>query len=223
MERFLGWITATMLIVILSIGAPKSLDGIFNDSANESIALNETGEAGSASAAVVSEPFLGQIIMFAGTFAPNGWAKCDGQLLPISQHTALFSILGTTYGGDGEVTFALPDLRGRVPIHAGNGPGLPNHPLGQKSGNDVTTLSVANLPVHNHPISPAAMMGGGDETNPPGGYLSSATEDLYSDSHTATMGEYPSGNTGSGQSFSNMPPYNTVNYIIALVGIYPSF
>ena len=99
-----------------------------------------------------SEPFIGEIRMFAGNFAPRGWAFCDGQLLPISQNTALFSILGTTYGGDGRTTFGLPDLRGRVPVHAGRGPGLSDIRLGQKGGAETSTLTVANMPNHNHDI-----------------------------------------------------------------------
>ena len=96
------------------------------------------------------EPLLGQIIMFGGNFAPRGWAFCDGQLLPIAQNTALSSILGTTYGGDGRTTFGLPDLRGRVPMGGGHGPGLSPRSLGQKGGNETTTLTVSNLPPHNH-------------------------------------------------------------------------
>ncbi|MFY1113097.1 MAG: tail fiber protein, partial [Methanosarcinaceae archaeon] len=99
-----------------------------------------------------SEPFIGEIRMFAGNFAPRGWAFCDGQLLPISQNTALFSILGTTYGGDGRTTFGLPDLRGRVPVHAGSGPGLSTVRLGDTGGAETVTLSQAQMPSHNHTI-----------------------------------------------------------------------
>jgi len=96
------------------------------------------------------DPFIGEIIMFAGNFAPRGWAFCDGQLLPISQNSALFSILGTTYGGDGRTTFALPDLRGRVPIHAGSGPGLSYRNLGAKEGQEEMSLTVSQIPSHTH-------------------------------------------------------------------------
>lgn len=100
------------------------------------------------------EPYIGEISWFAGNFAPRGWALCDGQLLPIQQHQALFSILGTTYGGDGRTTFALPDMRGRSPIHAGTGPGLSTRHLGERGGLETTTLTVVNLPSHTHTISP---------------------------------------------------------------------
>ncbi|NOT56941.1 MAG: phage tail protein, partial [Deltaproteobacteria bacterium] len=100
----------------------------------------------------MSDPFIGEIIMFGGNFAPRGWAFCNGQLLSIAQNTALFSILGTTYGGDGRTTFALPDLRGRVPVHAGNsqGPGLPPVQLGEMAGSPSVTLTVSQMPMHNH-------------------------------------------------------------------------
>ncbi|MGC4087610.1 MAG: tail fiber protein [Polyangiaceae bacterium] len=101
------------------------------------------------------EPFIGMIIVFAGNFAPRGWALCNGQLLPIAQNTALFSILGTTYGGDGRTTFALPDLRGRVPVHPGQGPGLSNYSLGQVSGTETVTLTTQNLPAHTHTFAPS--------------------------------------------------------------------
>ncbi len=98
------------------------------------------------------DPFIGEIIMFGGNFAPRSWALCDGQLLPINQHSALFSILGTIYGGDGRTTFALPDLRGRAAIHAGHGPGLSDRRLGSRSGTETTTIQIHNLPVHSHTV-----------------------------------------------------------------------
>ncbi|MCP3973971.1 MAG: phage tail protein [bacterium] len=101
-----------------------------------------------------TDPYLGEISWFAGNFAPRGWALCNGQLLQISQNPALFSVLGTTYGGDGRTTFALPDMRGRSPIHMGTGPGLSNRRLGERGGSETTTISVANLPAHTHTISP---------------------------------------------------------------------
>lgn len=170
------------------------------------------------------DPFIGQLIMFGGNFAPRGWALCDGQLLPISSNSALFSILGTTYGGDGRTTFALPDLRGRVPVHAGNGPGLTDKRLGSKGGAETTTLITQNLPAHHHqliassqPAAQAGASGGYFPSNGRGGDL------LYASSQgTATsMGE-TTGNTGNNTSFNNMQPYVTVNYIIALVGTFPS-
>lgn len=171
--------------------------------------------------------FVGEIKMIGFNFAPQGWAKCDGQLLPISQNTALFSLLGTIYGGDGETTFALPDLRGRVPLHAGNGPGLPGYNIGSKSGNTNTTLATANLPPHNHPAQVNAYDQEGNSAVPAGTILakSGAGDPDYTNQGSNSQlapGALTIGNTGSGQQFSNMQPYLTINYIIALVGNYPS-
>lgn len=166
------------------------------------------------------DPFIGQIIMFAGNFAPRGWAFCEGQLLAINANQALFSILGTTYGGDGRTSFALPDLRGRMPTQQGNGPGLPTYKLGQKGGNPETTLMASNLPPA-HVTLPAS----DDDatTAEPGGgvpAINSSDLKLYSASGTSSM------KTGTIQGanlpFSNMPPYLGMNYIIALVGTFPS-
>jgi len=170
------------------------------------------------------EPFLGQIIMFGGNFAPRGWANCDGQLLPISSYSALFSLLGTMYGGDGRTTFGLPDLRGRYAMHAGTGPGLTPRQFGQKSGSETSTLTAANLAPHNHPATLHASANPADTANPTGSrlgiaetYSQQATSvDLASDSATTAN------NTGSSAAFSNLPPYQVVNFIIALEGIYPS-
>lgn len=175
----------------------------------------------------MSEPFLGEIIMFAGNFAPRGWALCDGQLLAISSNTALFSILGTTYGGDGRTTFALPDLRGRVPVHPGSGPGLTKRNLGQRGGSETNTLTSNQLPSHSHSVNaknangnsnvPAAnhTLGAFGQSAPPSGIYSSDAPD------TALL---PStiGNTGGGQSVNNMEPFECVNFIIALQGVFPS-
>ena len=111
----------------------------------------------------MSEPFIGQIMMFAGNFAPRGWALCSGQILPINQNVALFSIVGTTYAGNGQTTFALPDLRGRAPMHPGQGPGLSNRPLGEVGGTEVETLTIAQMPAHNHPGDPEQPGGGRGE------------------------------------------------------------
>ncbi len=183
------------------------------------------------------DPFIGEITMFAGNFAPRGWAFCNGQLLPIASNAALFSILGTTYGGDGRTTFALPDLRGRAPIHAGTGPGLPNYRLGQRGGSETNTLSVANLPAHNHSASlssasvamPAYSLEG-ESTSPDGNYPAksgqgdpdyNSTSDV-SMASASVSGSVTVGNTGFGQAINNMPPFCTIHYIIALQGIYPS-
>ncbi len=178
------------------------------------------------------EPFIGQVILFAGNFNPRGWAFCDGQLLPISSNSALFSILGTTYGGDGRTTFGLPDLRGRVAVHEGTGPGLPAVRLGQKSGNATTTLAVQNLPSHTHTIANTltlrASSATGNTDDADGGTLAGGL-DTYVEGNAdvdlnATMlsGAVTAQNTGSGTAFSNMQPYLGLNYIIALVGTYPS-
>lgn len=156
------------------------------------------------------DPILGTIILFAGNFAPRGWALCDGQLLPISQNTALFSILGTTYGGDGIHTFALPDLRGRAPIHAGNGPGLTPRNLGESGGQESVTLTPNEIPAHVHGIQAAPEPHG----DPSGNILAAATQEKAGVSHT--------GPAGGNQPHNNMQPYVAVNYIIATEGIYPS-
>lgn len=164
------------------------------------------------------DPFLGQIVLFAGNFAPRGWAFCDGQLLAINSNQALFSILGTTYGGDGRTTFALPGLRGRVAIHPGTGPGLPTYRLGDNGGNPTTTLVVNDMPPHTHGLSGSSAAG---TTQSPVGALPAVTaEDAYGTSSAVSMGN--SGSTGSGLPFSNQPPYQALNYIIALQGVFPS-
>ena len=183
-------------------------------------------------------PFIGEIIMFGGNFAPRGWALCDGQLLPIASNSALFSILGTTYGGDGRTTFGLPDLRGRVAIHAGQGGGLSDYRLGERGGAENVTLTAANLPSHSHTAtatSTATAYGVDDSGNKetPGSHTwARRTRDRdYSDSAPAVAMKAGSvevettvtvDSTGGNTAFSIIQPYNTVNYIIALVGTFPS-
>ena len=175
------------------------------------------------------EPFIGQIILFAGNFAPRGWAFCDGQLLAISSNTALFSILGTTYGGDGRTTFGLPELRGRSPVHPGTGPGLAPIRLGQKGGTQTTTLGINNIPSHHHPAGSLAIgvatIGGGED-DPAGALLSPGPEVFSNGNQAAQMGNDSvvgnTANVGNGQAFNNYHPYLGVNYIIALVGLFPS-
>lgn len=164
--------------------------------------------------------FIGSIQLFAGNFAPYGWRLCDGQLLEISKYQALYSILGTTYGGNGVTTFALPDLRGRAPIHAGQGPGLPHVILGQRGGFPTATLTASNMPHHNHLLM--ANMDAGGETKPGpnrvlgtgGGYASQAPNVNMSQSSILP--------TGSNLPFSIEQPYLALNYIIALEGIFPT-
>ena len=171
----------------------------------------------------MSEPFVGEIRMFAGNFAPRGWAYCDGQLLAVSQNDALFSLLGTIYGGDGRTTFGLPDMRGRLPIHAGQGPGLSPRRLGAKSGEESVTLTVNQIPSHNHEPFQAST-DRGNETNPSGNLVAeSPSVTLYlEDPQSANLNSGAVGQTGGSRSHTNLMPYLCVHFIIALFGIYPS-
>jgi microcystin-dependent protein len=177
----------------------------------------------------MAEPFIGQIIQFAGNFAIRGYAMCNGQLLSIAQNTALFSILGTTYGGNGQTTFALPDLRGRVPIHPGQGPGLSPYSLGQMSGTETNTLTQNNLPPHSHQLNVSAGSKGNAAVpvnNFLGvGNLPSTGENVNNFNSAAATGAMNAGSiTGGGSSvpFNNIQPYLCINYLIALEGIFPS-
>lgn len=170
----------------------------------------------------MSEPFIAEIRIFAGNFAPRGWAFCNGQLLPISQNTALFSLIGTTYGGDGRTTTALPDLQGRSPMHPGRGPGLSDRRLGERSGVETVTLSEAQLPSHNHTAQASSDLG--DATNPQDKVLSAPLgrgTNLYNSAGT-TVPFKQLGNTGGSQAHNNLQPFLALNFIIALVGLYPS-
>ena len=170
----------------------------------------------------MAEPFIGQIIQFGGNFAIRGYALCNGQILSIAQNTALFSILGTTYGGDGQQTFGLPDLRGRVAIHFGQGPGLSDYQLGQRAGTENTTLVAGNLPAHNHPVYANAGAAGG--SRPAGTVLAnSGGASIYAAAPDGTqMNAGMIGNTGSSQPISILQPYLAINFLIALEGIFPS-
>ncbi|TEB13508.1 Phage Tail Collar Domain protein [Pelotomaculum sp. FP] len=179
------------------------------------------------------DPFIGTIIAWPCNFAPQGWAFCNGQILQISTNQALFSLIGTTYGGDGRTTFALPNLCGRVPLGAGQGTGLTPRILGQVSGSERVTLSVNEMPGHNHASSgiPAstktATVGQPGPTAVPGSYEKERGTyyNIYSpeaDANTTLKPAAPTGAAGGGQSHDNMPPYLAVNYIIALQGIYPT-
>jgi len=169
----------------------------------------------------MSEPYIGQIQIFGFNFPPRGWAHCDGQLLPISQNTALFSLLGTIYGGDGQTTFGLPDLRGRAAMHFGNGPGLPDYQLGQKPGVLDHQLNVANLPAHSHDVR--AVDGNADSVFPNNGMLSITREDTYRSSggDLVNLNSSSVGDTGIGEPFSSLQPSLVLNWCIALVGIFP--
>jgi len=168
------------------------------------------------------DPFIGEVQWFAGNFAPRGWAKCDGQVLQISQHSALFSILGTTYGGDGRVTFALPDVQGRVLIHQGSGPGLTPRSLGGKAGIEAVTLTTNQIPNHNHILR--ASSGSATKSTPAGNVLASTGRTRLYDSTDANVDMDATAITaaGGGQAHNNMQPYNTLTCIIALVGTFPS-
>src|SRR4051794_22295228 len=160
------------------------------------------------------EAFIGQITIFAGNFAPRGWALCNGQLLAIAQNTALFSILGTTYGGNGQTTFALPDLRGRAPVHAGQGPGLSNYDLGQVGGSESTTLLQTQLPPHTHSV--ACSSDDATSGDPNGNFPSSFTQKIYANAATPNklMNGAMVGAAGGGQPHNNLQPYSCVNFII---------
>lgn len=175
----------------------------------------------------MSEPFLGEIRMFAGNFAPRGWALCNGQLLSIAQYSALFSLLATTYGGDGQVTFALPDLRGRVPMHWGQGPGLTNRVQGEASGTEDVTLLSMQMPAHTHMVQ--AHNGEANSSGPGNALWANAVDgnsqqvSSYStNTPNTTMAPQAIGMSGGNQPHQNMQPYLTVTFIIALEGIYPA-
>jgi len=173
----------------------------------------------------MTEPFLGEIRMFAGNFAPRNWAFCDGQLLSISQNDALFSLVNTYYGGDGRNTFALPDLRGRLPMHYGAGPGLQPRNLGTRFGYERVTLSVDQIPSHNHDLmasSQAAV-----DNVPVGNTLATPAVNVYgpksaTSTKNVTLAETAISNTGGSQPHSNLMPSLCINFIIALKGDYPS-
>ena len=170
----------------------------------------------------MSEPFIGEIRANGFSFAPRGWAFCDGQLLPVSQNSALFSLLGTTYGGDGRTTFGLPDLQGRAALHMGQGPGLSNRSLGQKSGAETNTLNVNQLASHDHLFSPPSGSTSGNTDVATNNVFSQAEEDNYLNSTNTTMAAGTTGNAGANNAVNNMQPYQVVNFCIALVGIFPS-
>jgi microcystin-dependent protein len=167
----------------------------------------------------MAQPYVGEIRMFAGNFAPAGWMLCDGQLLPISENETLFNLIGTTYGGDGESTFALPDLRGRVPIHQGSG-----FVLAETGGVETVTLTVSQIPAHRHPLLGSA--GNATTTSPAGnvpGTIPEVTVFGYgTDNPPVTLAPQSIGSVGGSQPHSNLQPYLCVNFIVSLFGIFPS-
>lgn len=178
------------------------------------------------------DQYLGIIMMFGGNFAPRGWANCDGSLLSIAQNTALFSILGTTYGGNGQTTFGLPDLRGRVPIHYGQGPGLPAYSLGQMGGTETVTLTPAQMAQHQHPVTASFHIGvSGNNPNTDeaaGSFISNNSTPIFATASApgnflgGVSNNISFGLSGGNQPFSVLQPYLAITFIIALEGIFPS-
>ena len=164
----------------------------------------------------MAEPFLSELRIMSFVFVPKGWALCNGQLLPINQNQALFSLLGTTFGGDGRVNFALPDLRGRVPIHVGSG-----HTLGEKGGEQAHTISIAELPTHTHSVQGSSTATNGVAT-PNGNFLGGGNNVYHAPSNLTSMNPATITNVGGSQAHLNMQPFLTLSFCIALQGIFPS-
>ena len=170
----------------------------------------------------MGQPYVGEIRMFAGNFPPNGWMFCQGQTLPISENEVLFQLIGTTYGGDGQTTFALPDLRGRLPLHRGTGAGLSSYTLGERAGVETVTLSVPQMPPHQHSLNVAR---DGTRTNLPGGnMLGSGEADVYTHDtgNPVQMASQQVTSVGGNQPHPNMHPFLCINFVIALYGVFPS-
>ncbi|WP_238180958.1 phage tail protein [Methylobacterium trifolii] len=175
------------------------------------------------------DAFIGSIILFGGNYAPRGWALCNGQLMNINQYAALYAILGTTYGGNGTTTFGLPNLQGRVPVHAGSGAGLSSYALGQMSGTETVTLNTTQIPAHSHLLAGNADSGNSDS---PGNAYFAQTYDANGATTFQTYGSSPSNpvtlnpgvvkNAGGSQPHPNLQPYLALNFIICLEGIFPS-
>jgi microcystin-dependent protein len=170
------------------------------------------------------DPILGQICLFAFNFTPRGWAACNGQLLSIAQNTALFSLLGTTYGGDGRTTFALPDLRGRVPMHYGQGPGLSNRDMGEAAGTETQTLTIQQMPAHSHVVNIPVTSEQGTTNQPENSILAPSESSIYNapNSKNGQYGGATAANAGGSQPMPIMQPYLVMNYCIATEGIFPS-
>lgn len=168
----------------------------------------------------MSEPFIAEIRIFAGNFAPRGWAFCNGQLLPVSQNTALFSLIGTTYGGDGRTTTALPNLQGRAPMHPGRGPGLTSRRLGQRGGTEMVSLSEAQMPNHTHSLMTS--IEDGDRRSPGNSSFGRGTALYGPPNNLGAMDSNTLANSGGSQPHNNMQPFLAINFIIALTGLYPS-
>lgn len=198
-RRFLGRIAAGFAATIW-LGRPKG------------------GEA----APTGTGPFIGEIMLFAGNFAPNGWAPCNGQILPIAQNQALFSILGTTYGGNGQTTYALPDLRDRVPIHFGQGPGLSARTLGERSGESSHTITLPEMPAHSHAVRASSALA--TTASPAGAYpaRNPASYPQYATGPNTAMSSAAIAGVGGGQAHNNLQPSLALIFCIALNGYFPS-
>ena len=173
----------------------------------------------------MSEPFIAEIRIFAGNFAPRGWAFCNGQLLPIAQNTALFSLIGTTYGGDGRTTTALPNLQGRAPMHPGRGPGLTARRLGQRGGSETVSLSEAQMPNHTHTILAVpnqALLKTPSNTRSIARSRFGSAYQTNTSSNLVAFNSQALANSGGSQAHNNLQPFLAMNFIIALVGTYPS-
>jgi len=167
------------------------------------------------------EPMIGQIMLFAGGFAPRGWAKCEGQLLPVSQNSSLFAVIGANYGGDGISTFALPDLRGRAAVSAGQGPGLGQYNLGERVGQEQVALTEAQMPAHRHALNARLSPGKGEDAT--SNYMAQTPSKPYLDGPPDTeMGEDAIGASGGGQPHDNRGPRLALTYCIAVQGLFPS-
>ena len=169
----------------------------------------------------MADPFVAEIRIFPFNFPPKGWAWCDGQLLPLSQNTALFSLLGTTYGGNGKSNFALPDLQGSFPMHPGQGPGLSQHDLGERSGSETVTLLESEMPAHLHAVN--TVSGAASVATPSSAVMlgGAPTRPYSNENANAAMSGVALGVAGGGQPHNNMPPYLTFYFNIALQGVYP--
>ena len=184
----------------------------------------------------MAQPYVGEIRVFGGNFAPNGWAFCEGQLLPISENETLFVLIGTTYGGDGQSTFGVPDLRGRVPVHMGSSPSGGTYQLGEMSGQETRTLTVNTIPAHTHQFvyQPQASSNTGTTNSPVGAFYAATGRKLYYRTPDANMVQManigadlavqtgPAGGVANPEPFELMQPYLAVNFIISLFGIFPS-
>jgi microcystin-dependent protein len=168
----------------------------------------------------MGEPYIGEIRMVGFSFPPNGWAFCDGQLMAISQNDALFTLIGTTYGGDGQETFALPNLQSRMPVHSGQGPGTSNYVLGEMGGSESVTLTIQQIPTHNHPLLCSNV--NGTQSSPNNGMAAASTQNQFA----GPAGPQPMNNTlvqgaGGGQPHENMMPFLVISFCISLFGVFP--